>query len=83
MLGAKKDRIIEVDADDLEQLQPLLSGQVHLVDVFSNSNKMAEAPANSYSGLTGEFCRIDFDQHKKDPSLGMFRFGFELSQIFF
>ena len=59
---------------DLEQSLPerdlLLSGSLNLIEIHSDIASLAEAPANTYSGVKGTFCRLNFSLQKKDPSAG-------------
>jgi hypothetical protein len=72
MLGRSgaKDGVVDVNLDDPNQLKPLLSGHVHLIDIQSDMDALSEAPEDTYAGITAEFCTLDFALHKKDPSSG-------------
>jgi hypothetical protein len=68
--GANKRGPIDVNLDDPTQFEPLLSASVHLVDIVSDFNRMADVAENTYAGVVAEFCTVSFDIHKKDPSAG-------------
>lgn len=78
-------RLPEVDLERLlledEKSQPLrdiLLGKLHLVEVQVRDRgalMSASTEKGSYEGLDGEFCRIEWSIHKKDPAeVGIFRF---------
>ena len=54
-----------------QQKEFILSGKLNLIDIRVNRNEMARAPAGSYNGVYGTFCRLNFAAHKADPSGGM------------
>jgi len=53
----------------------ILSGKLNLIEIRPDYRKLEAAPKDSYDGIIGVFCRLNFDAHKEDPSSGMF-FGF-------
>ena len=53
-------------------LEEILSGYLHLVDVQVVEEELLSAPPNSYAGVYGTFCRLDWSMHKKDPSAGAY-----------
>jgi hypothetical protein len=63
-----KDQFSEKSEGEL--LESVLSGHLHLVDLHVVQEEMSRAPSNSYAGIYGMFCRLDWSLHKKDPSAG-------------
>jgi hypothetical protein len=53
-------------------LELILSAEIHLVDLHVNKEQLLRAPTNSYAGVYGNFCKLDFAPHKQDPSTGMY-----------
>lgn len=62
-------KTIEVDLDDQASLDLILSASIHLVAVTADPSEL-KASAQSYSGVYGEFCALNFAVHKEDPSAG-------------
>lgn len=86
---ASTKRLPEIDLERLlledEKSQPLrdiLLGKLHLVEVqvrdrgaLVSASSAESETSSSYEGLDGEFCRIEWAIHKKDPAeVGIFRF---------
>lgn len=60
------------DADE-DLLEAIVKARVHLVDIVVDRDEQAMQGGNggdedSYSGVYGKFCRLDWDVHKADPS---------------
>lgn len=69
--GGKEDHIhVDLEHPVQEELDPLLTAYVHLVDINSDPTQMIDAPGNSYAGVTADFCRLKWGLHKEDPSSG-------------
>ena len=79
--GSGKDRMIEVDLDDFAHLEPLLSAEVHLVDITMDFGTMNRASEKTYAGISAEFCQLDWAIHKKDPSSGELVVNEEASDV--
>jgi len=61
-------------------LDGILDASIHLVGL-SKSNKLKYSADGSYNGVIAEFCKLDFQLHKDDPSkYPMFRFIVQNSQ---
>ena len=58
--------------DKAEILEKILSAQYNLVDLHVVEDEVLRSPANSYAGVYGSFCELDFSQHKEDPSSGTY-----------
>jgi hypothetical protein len=56
--------------DEFEVLEMILSADIHLVDLHVDQEEVMRSPSNSYAGVYGSFCQLDFSIHKKDPSSG-------------
>jgi len=55
------------------QIEELIfAGKLHLVDLHSKRSELADAATDSYDGVYGIFCRLNFQVHKDDPSSGTF-----------
>ena len=59
-----------VRAKESDVLEQILSAQLHLVDLHIEQAEVARSPSDSYEGVYGSFCQVDFSLHKKDPSRG-------------
>ena len=54
----------------------ILRGKLNLVELRTKHGELADAPEDSYDGVYGVFCRLNFAVHKEDPSSGMLLFEF-------
>jgi hypothetical protein len=61
------------DHDEGELLQDVLTGKLHLIDIEVVEEDLLRAPANSYAGVYGVFCKLEWELHKKDPSAGTYQ----------
>jgi hypothetical protein len=59
-----------LDKEESEVLEMILSAEIHLVDLHVDQEEVRRSPPNSYAGVYGSFCQLDFSIHKKDPSSG-------------
>lgn len=60
--------------DEAQVLQDVLAAKLQLIDLTVVEEELLRAPANSYAGVYGKFCKIDWTVRKKDPSaVPMFR----------
>jgi hypothetical protein len=65
-------RMINVDLDDdQESLDLILSASINLVAISAEPSEL-QASAESYSGVYGDFCALNFAVHKADPSAGTY-----------
>lgn len=64
-----------VYTNDKEKVNLILSASVHLVAIdIPGGSPLYAGDANSYEGVLGEFCTLDWSMHKADPSsVPMFR----------
>jgi hypothetical protein len=62
-----------LDKDESEVLEMILSAEIHLVDLHVDQGEVVRSPPNSYEGVYGSFCQLDFSIHKKDPSSGEYK----------
>lgn len=51
-------------------MEEVLSGRLHLVELYSVREELIRSPSNTYAGVYGKFCRLNWALHKKDPSAG-------------
>ena len=72
MKAGRGGRSSNDDLDESQILEMILSAEIHLIDLNSKPNEMMKAPSNSYAGVYGTFCKLDFDLHKRDPSSSKF-----------
>jgi hypothetical protein len=63
--------MINVELDDQQSLDLILSASINLVAISADPSEL-EASAQSYSGVYGDFCALNFDVHKADPSAGTY-----------
>eukprot|EP00546_Thalassionema_frauenfeldii_P001166 CAMPEP_0178938638 /NCGR_PEP_ID=MMETSP0786-20121207/26442_1 /TAXON_ID=186022 /ORGANISM="Thalassionema frauenfeldii, Strain CCMP 1798" /LENGTH=476 /DNA_ID=CAMNT_0020617379 /DNA_START=95 /DNA_END=1526 /DNA_ORIENTATION=- len=67
---------VKVDVNNHnEALKVVLSASVHLIDIRSDARAMTDSTDDeTYSGITAEFCALDFKKQRRDPSsVPMFR----------
>lgn len=57
-------------ADKALIMAKVLKAELHLVDLSIKEDEVLRSPSNSYSGVYGIFCELDFSKHKEDPSSG-------------
>lgn len=48
----------------------ILSAQLHLVDLEVDYEELAYSPSETYAGIYGRFCPLNFAAHKKNPTEG-------------
>jgi hypothetical protein len=53
-------------------LEDVLNAKLHLMDVYSVQEEVERAPSNSYNGVYGSFCRLNFKLHKENPASGTY-----------
>jgi hypothetical protein len=53
-----------------EKVDLILEGKLNLVDITFDKHALAKAPKDSYEGIYGVFCQLNFAAHKNDPSSG-------------
>ena len=70
-----------LDKDEAQVLEMILSAEIHLVDLHVEQEEVMRSPPNSYAGVYGSFCQLDFSIHKKDPSSGEYQ-NYYLFSIF-
>ncbi len=71
----------ESPEEEVELLDDVLNGKLHLIELEMVTEEMERAPEDSYAGVYGSFCRLNFAVHKANPSSGTSnsRFGRKLS----
>jgi hypothetical protein len=62
-------QIINVDLDDEASLDLILSASINLVAISADPSEL-QTSKQSYSGVYGDFCALNFALHKADPSAG-------------
>ena len=65
-----RDQMKDQQENEAEILQMALDAEIHLIDLFVVEEEMLSAPKNSYEGVYGKFCRLDWQLHKNNPSEG-------------
>lgn len=65
------------------KLELILSAKVHLVDIRIPNGALSIHGGNNdnegdYNGVTGEFCHVDWEKHKNDPSTGKYDLSWRL-----
>jgi hypothetical protein len=58
------------DKDEAQIMKEVLAGDLQLIDVTVNEKELVRAPENSYAGVYGKFCQLDWSRRKVDPSAG-------------
>ena len=62
------------DETEVELLEKVLAGELNLMDLYVVEEDLDRSPSNTYNGVYGMFCNINFEIHKRDPSaVPMFR----------
>ena len=56
--------------DEAQVLQDVLAAKLQLIDLMVVEEELLRAPSNSYAGVYGKFCKIDWTLRKRDPSAG-------------
>lgn len=56
--------------DEATLMKEVLAAELELVDLTVVESQLAKSPPNSYDGVYGEFCRLDWSKRKRDPSAG-------------
>ena len=56
--------------DEAQVLQDVLAAKLQLIDLMVVEEELLRAPPNSYAGVYGKFCNIDWTLRKRDPSAG-------------
>ena len=60
----------ESPEEELELLDDVLNGKLHLIEIELVGKEMERASEDSYAGVYGSFCRLNFAAHKANPSSG-------------
>lgn len=58
------------DEDDAQVMKQVLAGDLQLMDMTVKEQELIRAPPNSYAGVYGKFCKLDWSRRKRDPSAG-------------
>jgi hypothetical protein len=53
-----------------QALDLIVSGKLNLIDLEFDQREMAKADDDTYEGVYGIFCKLNFTAHKADPSGG-------------
>lgn len=56
--------------EELKLLNDVLNGRLHLIELEVVKEEMDRAREDSYAGVYGSFCRLNFAAHKANPSSG-------------
>ena len=56
--------------DEAQVLHDVLAAKLQLIDLTVVEEELLRSPANSYAGVYGKFCKVDWTIRKKDPSAG-------------
>jgi hypothetical protein len=60
----------ESPEEELELLDDVLNGKLHLINIELVEKEMERASEDSYAGVYGSFCELNFAVHKANPSSG-------------
>ncbi len=60
------------DKDEAQVLQQVLAAELQLVDLTVVEEELLRSPTNSYAGVYGKFCKLDWTIRKRDPSAGKY-----------
>lgn len=55
-----------------EVLRQVLAAELQLITLVFMEEEIIHAPKNSYDGVYGKFCKLDWTHRKRDPSAGTF-----------
>lgn len=55
-----------------EVAELIMRGKLNLVELHTKHGELADAPEETYDGIYGTFCRLNFAAHKEDPSSGTY-----------
>lgn len=56
--------------DEIALLKDVLEAKLNLVEIVGIEEEVVRSPKNSYNGVYGRFCRLNFAVHKENPSNG-------------
>ena len=56
--------------EEIKYLEDILSAKIHLMEINAVSQELERSPSNSYSGVYGLFCKLNFQVHKDNPASG-------------
>jgi hypothetical protein len=56
--------------DEIRLLEDVLEGKLHLINIMGVEEELVRSSENSYAGVYGRFCRLNFAVHKENPSSG-------------
>lgn len=61
--------------DETHVLDKILSAEIHLVNIQAPepAHVRANHEEETYTGIYGDFCELNFALHKQDPSSGMWK----------
>lgn len=70
-------RVVSIDLekeDHADIVNDILAAQLNLVNILApeSSQVRFNDEENTYTGVYGDFCQLNFGAHKQDPSSGMF-----------
>ena len=55
------------------EFSQILEAKLHLIDIDVNGRELTRSPPDSYEGIYGSFCEINFQAHKDDPSSSKYK----------
>lgn len=64
LLGKNKKK------DQAQVMKEVLAADLQLVDLTVVEEELLRSPSNSYAGVYGKFCKLDWSLRKRDPSAG-------------
>lgn len=65
-----------------EVAELIMRGKLNLVELHTKHGELADAPEETYDGIYGTFCRLNFAVHKEDPSSGTYIFSLSVLSLF-
>ena len=58
--------------NEAEMMEKILEAEIHLVSLGLNEEELERSHPSTYAGVYGNFCKLNFAAHKKDPAAGRF-----------
>ena len=67
--------------NEAEMIDKILEAEIHLVSLGLNEEELERSHPSTYAGVYGNFCKLNFAAHKKDPAAGTLKSIFIISNI--
>lgn len=55
------------------EMEQVVAAAIHLIDIEVDKGELRRSSSDSYDGIYGVFCKLNFAAHKQDPSSGTYK----------